>query len=165
MSAPIATFAAATPDRAVRVITRFAWATAGLLAVVGVVLAASRSMVGPVLLVVALLEGGLAWWLRRVEPVSYVVRTDGLTIERRNSDARVFEGAVRDARRGRLGLRVAGDGGLYGYLGKYRADGKTVDAFVTSRSDVVLARVGDREVALSPADPDAFVAAAGGSRG
>jgi hypothetical protein len=83
-------------------------------------------------------------------------------VYRRKAAPKRFEGPISLARRGRLGLRIAGDGGAYGYLGRFRADGKTVSAFVTSAADVVLLRVGESELALSPADPSSFVAEVGG---
>jgi hypothetical protein len=58
-------------------------------------------------------------------------------------------------------MRVLGDGGSYGYLGRYRADGRTVRAFVTDRRKVVLLDVGAASLALSPRDPDRFVAEVG----
>jgi hypothetical protein len=66
-------------------------------------------------------------------------------------------GAVGNIRRGRLGLRVAGSGGLYGYLGRFRAEGRSVRAFVTDRDRVVLLGVGETHVAVSPDDPERFV--------
>ena len=59
--------------------------------------------------------------------------------------------------RGALGWRVAGDGGGYGYLGRFRAEGRTVSAYVTDRARVVVLEVGGTALALSPDDPDDFV--------
>ena len=50
---------------------------------------------------------------------------------------------------------------VYGYAGKFRAEGKTVSAFVTSTANVVVLTVGDRNLAVSAADPDEFILAAG----
>ena len=52
---------------------------------------------------------------------------------------------------------MAGDGGGYGYLGRFRAEGRTVSTFVTDRSKVVLLDVGGSALAVSPEDPDGFV--------
>jgi hypothetical protein len=82
-------------------------------------------------------------------------------VERRAAAARRFVGGVSAVQPSKLGLRVAGDGGVYGYLGQYRAEGRTVEAFVTDQRRVVVLEVGDRHVAVSPADVDGFVAACG----
>jgi hypothetical protein len=100
--------------------------------------------------------------IRPRRPVAYVVAEERLEIERAGIRSRTFVGRIGEARRGRLGLRIVGDGGGYGYLGRFRAEGHVVEAFVTSRRDVVLLRAGGRRLALSPADPDAFVAALAG---
>jgi hypothetical protein len=58
-------------------------------------------------------------------------------------------------------MRIVGDGGAYGYLGRFRAEGRTVHAFVTDRSKVALLDVGGASLAISPSDRDAFVAEVG----
>ena len=166
MGVALASFAAAPLDRTARTVTRLVWGLAAGFGLLGLVLlAVTEPIVGVALLLAAAVDGGLAWWFRAREPVAYLLEDDGLVVERRHAGPRRFVGTLADTRRGKLGLRVAGDGGAYGYLGKFRADGKTVSAFVTSQRDVVLLRVGDDRIALSPADPDGFIAAAGGDRG
>jgi hypothetical protein len=162
----LASFPAAPLDGTARSVTRLVWGLALVFGVAGLVLlAVTEPVVGATLVLVALVDGGIAWWLRAREPVAYLIEDDGLVVERRHAGPRRYVGRLAELRRGSLGLRVAGDGGAYGYLGKFRAGGRTVDAFVTSRRDVVLLSVGDRELALSPADPDAFIAAAGETDG
>ena len=165
MSVAIASFPAAPLDRTARLMTRLVWALAGFLLVIAAVVAANEPVAGGVLLLAALLDAGLGWWLRRREPVAYVLEDDSLVVERKGSRPERIRGVAGGAHRGKLGLRVAGDGGAYGYLGKFRAGGETVSAFVTNRKDVVLVTVGGRPLALSPADPDAFIAALGGGDG
>ncbi|HMF05370.1 MAG TPA: PH domain-containing protein [Acidimicrobiia bacterium] len=165
MSVAIASFPAAPLDRAAQMLTRLVWALAAVLVVLAAVVAASQPVAGGVLLLAALLDAGLGWWLRGREPVAYVLEDDSLVVERKSARPEQIRGVVRGAHRGSLGLRVAGDGGAYGYLGKFRAGGETVSAFVTSRKDVVLVTVGGRRLALSPADPDGFIAALGGGDG
>jgi len=115
-------------------------------------------LVGGGLLVVCEVE-------RRSRPVAYEIDEDAVVVRRRGLAERRFSGVVRDVRRGRLGLRVAGSGGLYGYLGRFRADGRQVRAFVTDRDRVVLLVAGATRVAVSPDDPDAFVTELGDDGG
>jgi Bacterial PH domain len=163
MSVALASFPAAPLDRTARLVTRFVWLLGAGLAIGGVaVLSEPARFAGVMLVVSGVAIAVMAVWLRRREPVSYLIEDDGLVVQRRGSATRRFAGELSEARRGTLGLRVAGDGGLYGYLGRFRADGATVNAFVTNRDDVVLLAVGEERIALSPADPDAFISAAGG---
>jgi len=99
--------------------------------------------------------------MRRREPQSYDVGADVLQVRRRSASPSSFTGTIAHVRRGRLGLRVAGDGGAYGYLGRFRADGRSVRTFVTDRQSVVLLDVGGAALALSPRDPDRFVTEVG----
>jgi PH (Pleckstrin Homology) domain-containing protein len=165
VSVALASFAAAPLDRTAQLLTRVIWALAGVFVVIAAAVATNEPVTGGVLLLAALLDAGLAWWLRSREPVAYVLEDDSFVVERRSARPERIRGVAAGARRAQLGLRVAGDGGAYGYLGKFRAGGETVTAFVTSRKDVVLVGVGDRTLALSPADPDAFIAALGGGDG
>lgn len=166
MGVALASFPAAPLDRTARTITRFVWGLAASFGVLGLVLlAVTEAFVGVVFLLVTVLDGAMAWWLRAREPVAYLLEDDGLVVERRYAAPRRFVGALAELRRGKLGLRVAGDGGAYGYLGKFRSDGRTVSAFVTSQRDVVLLAVGADRIAISPADPDGFIAAAGADGG
>jgi hypothetical protein len=96
--------------------------------------------------------------MRRSLPVAYEVDSGGVVVHRRSLADRRFAGAVWDIRRGRLELRIAGSGGLYGYRGRFRAEGRSVRAFVTDRDRVVLLVAGETRVAVSPDDPERFVA-------
>ena len=95
---------------------------------------------------------------RRLQPVAYDLDGSGLEIERRGRASRRYAGLVASLPDARLGLRIAGSGGLYGYLGRFRlVGGGRVDAFVTSRASTLIVRVGDDAVAVSPADRDVFL--------
>jgi len=155
----LSTYASAPLDRTARVVTRGVWLLAGVLAIAGVGLsAAGTASVGAVLSAAAVLVALMMWFLSRLRPIEYLVDDGGLAVQRRHSPVKRFTGRMSGARRGRLGVRVAGDGGGYGYLGRYRAEGHTVHAFVTDRARVVLLDVGHVKLAVSPADPDAFLA-------
>jgi hypothetical protein len=151
------TFPAAPLDLTARIVTVMIWAlTAGMIAGGAIALQQGASPAGVILLAVGGSLAALHGWLRRIEPRSYVVDDGSLRVERR-SDSKRFVGPFVNVRRGALGWRVAGDGGGYGYLGRFRADGRTVSAYVTDRSKVVLLDVGGAALALSPDDPDEFV--------
>ncbi len=159
MGAVSATVRAAPLDRVARVVTASVWGLAAVLVAVGlVVLGAGSTWVGVLLAVVGVLLAVMLWSYRLREPLSYAIEDRAVSIGRRSAAPRTFEGPVTRVRRGALGWRVAGDGGAYGYLGRFRAEGKTVHAFVTDRKRVVLLDVGDTGLAISPADPDSFVA-------
>ncbi len=155
-------FEAAPLDRTARTATKALWLAAAGLVVAGsgvVVLGSAWS--GLALVVVGVCLVVMLAWLRRVEPRSYDVGDAALQVRRRFASPTSFSGPIAHVRRGTLGWRVFGDGGGYGYLGRYRADGRTVRAFVTDRKSVVLLDVGDAPVALSPLEPDRFVAEVG----
>ena len=95
---------------------------------------------------------------RRLQPVAYDLDGSGLEIERRGRASRRYAGLVASLPDARLGLRLAGSGGLYGYLGRFRlVGGGRADAFVTSRAATLILRVGDAVVAVSPSDRDEFL--------
>ena len=155
-------FEAAALDATARIVTALIWALAAGL-IVGGVIAIQRgaSPAGVILLAVGGSLTALHAWLRRLESRAYVVEGDALRVARRRADSRRFVGPFSNVRRGALGWRVAGDGGGYGYLGRYRAEGRTVRAFVTDRAKVVLLEVGGSALAVSPDDPDVFVETVG----
>jgi len=102
---------------------------------------------------------------RQLQPVAYDLDGSGLEIERRGRASRRFAGLVALLPDARLGVRIAGSGGLYGYLGRFRlVGGGRVDAFVTSRAATLIVRVGDAAVAVSPADRDVFLGDVEGQR-
>jgi hypothetical protein len=145
-----------------RILTALVWVLAGVFAVLGAVMLASGE--GWASLHLLAVGVGLAVMLvvmRRHEPLEYAVEEGAISIRRRSAAPRRFDGIPSRVRRGVLGLRVFGDGGGYGYLGRFRAEGQTVQAFVTDRARVVLLEVGASGLAISPADPDAFVVEVG----
>jgi hypothetical protein len=151
-------FQAAELDLNAKIVTRIVWLVAVGTVVGGALLFAGGGRPAGVLLVlIGLSLIALNVWLRRIEPRSYVLDDHGLSILRRSAAPRVFTGTLRNPHRGVLGWRVAGDGGGYGYLGRFRAEGRTVSAFVTDRAKVVLLDVEGLAVAVSPDDPDDFV--------
>jgi hypothetical protein len=152
------TFDAADLDLAARIVTALVWVVAAGLAAGGAIAFGSGARpAGVVLILVGVSLAALHAWLRRMEPRSYVVEDDELSILRRSASPRRFLGSLENPHRGALGWRVAGDGGGYGYLGRFRAEGCTVSAYVTDRARVVLLEVGDTALAVSPDDPDDFV--------
>jgi hypothetical protein len=156
-------YPAASSDRGVRLVTGFMWTLAAVFAVGGVVvLLADTWVVGGVLLASALGTVAMAVYARGAQPVEYETVGGGITIRRRSGTGLRYEGEITATRRGKLGLRVGGNGGVYAYTGRYRAEKRFVTAYVTNLRSVVLLRVGAAELALSPADPDAFVREQGG---
>jgi hypothetical protein len=156
------TFEAAPLDRTARITTRTMWVAAAASVVAGAAVAALGSGWSALLLVVlGVFLVVLLAWMRRIEPRSYDVGDGVVQVRRRSASPSSFSGTIADVRRGRLGLRVAGDGGAYGYLGRFRAEGRTVRTFVTDRQNVVLLDVGGASLALSPRDPERFVAEVG----
>jgi hypothetical protein len=159
VSTAIATFPAAPLDRTARIVTRGMWVlTVVFVLIAGGLLFAGVALTGVLLLLTAVILAALMWHLGRLRPTEYVVEDAGLAVHRRGVSPKRFDGVSRNGRHGRLGARVAGDGGGYGYLGRFRAEGRTVHAFVTDRARVVLLDVGDVGLAVSPDDPDAFLA-------
>ena len=162
MGAVSATFPAAPLDRMARLVTASVWGLAVVFAAVGLVMVgAGPTWPGVLLLIVGVLLAVMSWSYRLREPLSYAIEDRAVSIDRRSAATRRFEGSVTRVRRGALGWRVAGDGGVYGYLGRFRAEGRTVHAFVTDRKRVVLLEAGETGLAISPADPDSFVAEVG----
>lgn len=162
MPAYASTFEAAPLDRTARVTTRAMWiAAAGSLIAGAAVAALGSGWSGLLLIALGAFLVVLLAWTRRIEPRSYDVGDGVLQVRRRAASASGFSGPIAHVRRGRLGLRIAGDGGAYGYLGRFRAGGRTVRTFVTDRQSVVLLDVGGASLALSPRDPDRFVAEVG----
>jgi hypothetical protein len=152
------TFRAASLDLTARIVTALIWLFAAGLAVGGLLAVGNGATpAGVILLVVGGSLAVLHAWLRRREPRSYLVEDGELSVQRRSAAPVRFRGGFAKVHRGALGWRVAGDGGGYGYLGRYRAEGRTVSAFVTDRAQVVLLEVGADAIAVSPTDPDEFV--------
>jgi hypothetical protein len=129
------------------------------LLVAGVVVAVAGDLLtGALLAALGLGDGVLCLVYRQLEPVAYDLDGSGLAIARRGRASRRFAGALSVLSSAKLGMRVAGSGGLYGYLGRFRlVGGGRVTAFVTSRAATVIVRVGETAVAVSPADREGFV--------
>jgi hypothetical protein len=159
-------YPAARLDGLARALTLMTWVLAAATTAAGVLtLSTEPGWAALVLLLVGAGLLGVCEVNRRSLPVAYEVDEDGVVVHRHGGADRRFVGAARDVRRARLALRVAGSGGLYGYLGRFRAEGQSVRAYVTDRDRVVLLVVGETRVAVSPADPETFVAALRGPRG
>jgi len=143
----------------VRVVTGGVWLLAPALCAAGIgVVRSGASAAGAVLVAAGVGDAVLCALYRGLQPVAYDLDGAGLVIERRGRSARRYVGAVSSMPTARLGLRVAGSGGLYGYLGRFRlVGGGRVSAFVTDRSTAAIVRVGDAVLAVSPADRSAFL--------
>jgi hypothetical protein len=151
-------YPAARLDGLARALTLMTWVLAAAITAAGAFTLRAQPGQAAVLLFVGVGLLVVCEVTRRSLPVAYEVDVDGVVVHRRGRSDRRLSGAVGDVRRGRLGFRVAGSGGLYGYLGRFRAEGRSVRAFVTDRGRVVLLVVGETGVAVSPADPERFVA-------
>jgi len=120
----------------------------------GSALAAGHAGAGTALALAALGDLGIFVACRRLQPVAYRIDADALLIERRGAPARRFAGHVSGPRRLSLRVRLFGSGGLGGYLGVYGlGGGGRALAFVTDRSRAVVLTVGERQIAISPAEP------------
>lgn len=135
------------------------WLLAPTLVAAGVAVGlAGGPTAGAVLAAAGVGDAVLCAVYRRLQPVAYDLDGSSLEIERRGRAPRRYAGLVATLPDARLGLRIAGSGGLYGYLGRFRlVGGGRVDAFVTSRQATLIVGVGDAVVAVSPADRDAFL--------
>ena len=123
----------------------------------GVGASSGNGLQAVVMLVVAVVLGGLALWLRYTQPMRYRVEHDGLVIERRVGTKRMPGRIERYAGKATLGLRL-GSGGVYGYRGRFRiSSGGWARAFVTDVKRTSLITVGGRSVVVSPVDPAALV--------
>jgi Bacterial PH domain len=151
---------AAPCDRQARIATSLIWTIVVLLwAAAGGALAHHDTGAGVVLTAAAVGMAALAVFFRRRQPVAYRISRDELVIQRRAAADRVLPGPVGDAHRARLGLRLLGSGGLYGYLGAFRLEGGgRVRSYVTDQRRVVTLAAGPVRVAVSPDDPGPLLA-------
>jgi hypothetical protein len=154
-------YRAAPLDRLARIVTRLMWAGGGVSLAAGAWLAASDDGGGWILILVGALLVAMTGYLWRLQPLEYLVEEGAFAVRRRSAAPKHFSGALSGARPGALGMRIAGDGGVYGYLGRYRAEGRTVHAFVTDRTKVALLDVGETSLAVSPGDRDQFLVEVG----
>ncbi len=135
------------------------WLTTAVVWVMaGGALASGADGVGIALTAAAALLATLVYVYRRRQPLAYRIEPDGLVIVERSGERR-FRGPIDEIRAGGLGLRVWGSGGLYGYLGRLRLNGRTgpARAHLSDLRRVAIVRVGDVAVAVSPADLDGFL--------
>lgn len=140
----------------------------------------SLGAAGVILLAVVLATVKRPWWIRITAmavaagfligswgfaPAGYRVDSARVTVKRPMSDVviarqairavRLFEDADSDGM-----TRTAGNGGLFGYYGKYKSDklGSHV-WYVTDMSKRVVLETADGVVVVSPDDPEKFIQA------
>ena len=136
-----------------------------MLVVIGVVMwTLAGPAVGPFVAVLYVLVLALSW---AMAPRSYAVQGGDLVVNR--NAWRPFRSPLRGlaemSEPGRMGLRVAGSGGGFGYYGRFRrSDIGAYRAYLTSRAnDIVVPVTTDVGiVTVSPADPQSFVARVSG---
>lgn len=165
-TAPV-TFAAHPGDAPARFVTAFFWVfVAGVWLGTGSLFSDGADGAGLLMGGIAVALAVLALACRRQQPTGYTVDEGGLVVLRRGGPRR-FAGPLHGAAPrafDRGDLRLLGTGGLYGYVGRFRLKPEGwVRAQLTSGRHGVLVSVGDQRVLVSPDDPHAFAAAAGGS--
>jgi hypothetical protein len=103
---------------------------------------------------------GIAVACALLAPRAYVIEDGGLTVRRVLGAMRV-DGPLRveavEARQ-LVGARLLGSGGLFGYLGMYRADGARYAAALTARDRAVLVLGRQGGALVSPDDREALLA-------
>lgn len=152
-------FATAPLDQIARGTTFF---VAGLVlilpAVLGLVSGIPGSAIGAVVVGIVILAASWA-----LSPASYTLEGQNLQVHRRlwRPFTTVVEGFSRHDDPGRLGWRVIGAGGLFGWFGRFkRPDLGMYRAYVTSRDagDLVALKTTAGVLLLSPADRRPFMA-------
>lgn len=156
-----AVYRAAPLDRLARIVTGLTWAGGALFVVLGAWLVADGNVAGWVLLAVGALFLALMVVTRRLQPLEYVVEDDAFVVRRRSAAPRRFTGDPTGVRPGALTISAGGGAGVYGYLGRFRADGRTVRVFATDHNGIALLEVGRTSLAVSPSDRGAFLAEVG----
>jgi hypothetical protein len=154
-------FAAAPLDRPTRWVT--AAFCAALLGVALTVPAAAADIGSSVLLGLVFPLGGVAL-AYGFAPRSYAITPDGLLQVRRHwfgvKTFRLETAQTVAAVFGLGGIRIFGSGGAFGWYGLFWRKGTgRYRAYVTDRSSLVVCQGPDGLVTISPADPEAFVAA------
>lgn len=159
MPSPEPTHPAAPLDRTARAVTAV---TAVILGVAMLAMFAVAPTVPAVLLSLGyLLIGAVSWALA---PAGYDLQAGALVV-RRNAwrEVRLAVTGTEDfPDPERLGIRLMGSGGMFGYYGRFRrGDLGSFRAYLTTRDDAhVVALATDAGlVAVSPADPATFRAA------
>ena len=103
---------------------------------------------------------GIAAGCALLAPRAYVIEDGGLTVRRALGALRV-EGPLRVEAvepRQLLGARLLGSGGLFGYHGMYRPEGKRYAASLTARDRAVLVVGSEGGALVSPDDREALLA-------
>lgn len=140
----------------------------------------SLGAAGVIILAVVLATVKHPWWIRLTAmvvaaafllgswgfaPAGYRVDSARVTIKRLMSDVVIARQAIRAVRLfedadGEGMSRTAGNGGLFGYYGKYKSDklGSHV-WYVTDMSKRVVLETTDGVVVVSPDDPEMFIQA------
>jgi Bacterial PH domain len=97
-------------------------------------------------------------------PLGYVVNYKELIIRRPLSNVTIKRTDIRsveviDRQKLRGSIRIFGDGGLFGYYGKFRNSSLgQMTWYVTRRDKIVLVQTAkDKKIILSPDDPQRFV--------
>ncbi len=157
-------FEAAPLDVPARLMTPFFWLIVATVWIgAGALLEARHTGPALVMTAAAAAMAALGVLVRQRSPLRYRLGSEGLVVERRAGALPL--GHVHGARRsdeirsGRT-VRLLGSGGLYGYLGLFWIRGRgRVRVYVTDTRRAILLSAGERSVAVSPSDPDGFVAA------
>ena len=118
-------------------------------------LSGPRSLIG-----VAAGMAGIAAACALLAPRDYVIEDGGLTVRRGLGAVRVDGPLSVEAVESRqlMGARLLGSGGLFGYLGMYRAGGVRYAAALTARDRAVLVRGAEGGALVSPDDREALLA-------
>jgi hypothetical protein len=154
-------YRAAPLDRLARIVTALTWAGGLLFVMLGAWLVADGNVVGWVLLAVGALVVALMVVTRRLQPLEYAVGDGAFVVRRRSAAPRRFTGDPTGVRPGALDISAGGGAGVYGYLGRFRADGRTVRVFATDHTKIALLEVGGTSLAVSPSDRGSFLAEVG----
>jgi Bacterial PH domain len=124
-------------------------------------LAVLLAFTGPRALIgLAAAMAGIAAGCALLAPRAYVIEDGGLTVRRALGAVRV-DGPLRVEaveQRQLMGSRLLGSGGLFGYLGMYRADGARYAAALTARDRAVLVTGREGGALVSPEDREALLA-------
>jgi hypothetical protein len=154
-------YRAAPLDRLARIVTGLTWAGGAAFVALGAWLVAGGNVAGWVLLAVGGLVVAVMVVTRRLQPLAYAIEDGTFVVRRRSAAPKRFAGGPAGVRPGALAVSAGGGAGVYGYLGRFRADGRTVRVFATDHSKIALLEVGGTSLAVSPSDRSAFLAEVG----
>jgi hypothetical protein len=158
-----------SPDRAVQVVTML---TVGLLTAVGLGFAgmaafsqqlAELTGVRVVFLVVALFCLGMVAGCWAYRPAGYALSERALLVQRRAGDVVLPLDQISDVREDPQpfagAIRVAGNGGLFGFWGRFRSQRLgSFTAYATRQDRGVALEVGGKRIVLTPDDPERLTA-------